>query len=732
MTIRILLYRLGVLACLGTAGCGPSGDKPTVIPGDADGDGCADAVDERVDAVSVDIDGDGIPQDCDLCEGDDTTGDLDEDGTCGDLDDDDDGDGCADAVDVAPSVPSTDGDDPPDGIPDDCDLCEGDDVGQDADGDGLCADRDDDDDGDGCLDVDDPAPTVWSANTDEPADSLGDDCDLCTGDDATGDLDGDGLCDDEDTDDDDDGCADDVDPEPLVHGDDSDDPPDGVADGCDLCEGADSWGDADADGICDLPLTFYAAGELGPNPGPFMPLIIEPCTFGDLDLDGSYDLVCAANQVSPLVVYGPDFDEDFVRAFDSPSATLGSSPVVLPGGRFVVGWDGTAGNGDLVVTCMGAACGSTKVASLFHDDFDEPISDDWSPAATEGMQIAGSFTACDFDDDGEEEMIATTHRMAIPWDSQSIRLYDDDFSTWDTLWTDELEAQFGLDAMGLDGQVAACGRVSIPDGDGASTLEWRIFLQTRSALISIDPNTPGAAEVEVLFDAATGWTTDVSLHDDVLLIPRGAKPMIADAVTGEALYNTGPDGSLLAGGLESLRVRRLLHADLDELPGQEYVVPSDDSVHVWDDRFETFKGEFDVAGQTLMAALMVDISGDGTPELLIGDDDGVVRAISIEHSVDGDPATPPLRWEWQATPLSVIDTVADVATMTLASFPVADPDDPSRTCIGVGFVVGLRNEPTRYRMAVAPLTCTDDPSTLRFSPIAGGGNGRHGGLVALP
>ena len=703
------------------------------VDADDDDDGCVDVLDARPRSASSDgeVPPDGVPDDCDVCRGDDGAGDLDGDSVCDDLDPDDDGDGCLDGDDSAPAVPSLDTEAPGDGIPDDCDLCLGEDASGDPDGDGSCSDVDSDDDDDGCLDGVDARPVSFAADTESPPDGVADDCDACFGDDAVGDTDGDGLCDDVDDDDDGDGCFDAVDAAPLVASGDSDDPQDGVSDDCDLCEGVDSWGDADGDGICDLPLEFYASGELGPNPSAFTPLLIEPCTFGDLNQDGVYDLLCSATHVSPLAVYGPTFDETAVRAFSGPSATLGCSPVVLSGGRFVVGWDGTAGNGDVVVSCIGGACGSTNVASMFHDDFDAAIASAYSPSSTEGMQIAGSFTACDFDDDGEEEMIAVTHRMAIPWDSQSIRLYDDDFSEWDTLWTDELEAALGLDPMGLDGQVAACGQVMIPAGDGSESLEWRIFLQTRSALLSLDPNAPGGTSVEVLQEAAMGWDTDVSLVDDVLLVPNGAKPLIADAVAGDSLYNTGWSGSKLAGYTGNQRVRRLMHADLDGVPGEEYVVPFDSGARVWDTTFDTFMGHFETAGVALVAALMVDISGDGTPELLLGDNEGTVRAYSIEHARDGDPSTPPLRWEWQATEPSLY-LPGDYGTMTLASFPVPDPDDASRTCIAVGFVLGLRNEPTRYRMARAPLTCTDDPSTLLFAPIAGGDNARRGGLVSLP
>ena len=78
----------------------------------------------------------------DLCTGDDSTGDTDENGTCNDLDPDDDGDGCLDEVDDDPLVASVDTDS--DGVAEDCDLCTGDDATGDTDTDGICDDLDPD------------------------------------------------------------------------------------------------------------------------------------------------------------------------------------------------------------------------------------------------------------------------------------------------------------------------------------------------------------------------------------------------------------------------------------------------------------------------------------------------------------------------------------------------------------------------------------------------------------
>ena len=100
-------------------------------------------------------------------------------------------------------------------------LCTGDEATGDTDGDGVCDDID-------------PCPN--DAGDDSDGDGSCDSLDLCTGDDSTGDTDADGACDDTDA------C-------PSDPGDDSDG--DGSCDSLDLCAGDDSTGDTDADGSCD-------------------------------------------------------------------------------------------------------------------------------------------------------------------------------------------------------------------------------------------------------------------------------------------------------------------------------------------------------------------------------------------------------------------------------------------------------------------------------------------------
>lgn len=251
---------------------------------DDDGDGCPDDVDLAPTVASGDADADGVGDDCDLCAGVDAIGDTDSDGVCDDQDDDDDGDGCLDGGDPAPTVHSADTDD--DGVADDCDLCQGtpDPEAVDTDDDGQCDSVDADDDGDGCLDDDDRAPLVASPDTDQDGvaddcdvcdlgpdaddadgDGVPDACDLCEGADDTGDNDGDGACDDTDLDDDEDGCADEIDDAPLQAGADRDD--DGIGDDCDAC-----FGDDDPACQCDQD-----AHE--PNEG--WRAVIDPNTGGD-------------------------------------------------------------------------------------------------------------------------------------------------------------------------------------------------------------------------------------------------------------------------------------------------------------------------------------------------------------------------------------------------------------------------------------------------------------------
>jgi hypothetical protein len=123
---------------------------------------------------------------------------------------------------VTLSIQGCPGDHDTDGVCDP-DLCIGDDATGDSDGDGVCGDLD--------LCVGDDA--TW----DDDGDQRCGDLDLCWGDDRTGNLDADGVCDDLDA------CW-----GPDASGDSDGD---GFCDAADLCVGDDLWGDSDGDGLCD-------------------------------------------------------------------------------------------------------------------------------------------------------------------------------------------------------------------------------------------------------------------------------------------------------------------------------------------------------------------------------------------------------------------------------------------------------------------------------------------------
>ncbi|MCB9663417.1 MAG: OmpA family protein [Alphaproteobacteria bacterium] len=146
-------------------------------------------------------------------------------------------------------------------------MCEGDDALGDSDGDGIC-----------------------------------DDLDVCEGDDALGDSDGDGVCDDldpcpDDPLDDQDGDGDCDDPAPCVLEGGVDSDGDGVCDPEDVCFGDDSTGDSDGDGLCD-----DVEEDIGTDPFD-----------ADTDDDGLTDRVEHLGE-GPLAAIGPtdplDVDSD--------------------------------------------------------------------------------------------------------------------------------------------------------------------------------------------------------------------------------------------------------------------------------------------------------------------------------------------------------------------------------------------------------------------------------------
>jgi hypothetical protein len=178
--------------------------------------------------------------------------------------------------------------------------------GPDVDGDGLCNVGDFDDDGDGVGDGSDSAPLDRFACRDADADS----CDDCTsGADSPAndglDTDADGACNAGDLDDDGDGVADGSDVAPL-------DPlacRDLDADTCDDCSsGADApaadGADFDADGLCDAGDP-DDDGDGAPDAADTAPLDRFHC--GDVDADSCED--CAAGHAAPADD-GRDLDGD--------------------------------------------------------------------------------------------------------------------------------------------------------------------------------------------------------------------------------------------------------------------------------------------------------------------------------------------------------------------------------------------------------------------------------------
>jgi hypothetical protein len=213
---------------------------------------------------SPDTDGDGVPDDQDVCPGGDDNTDTDGDGTADFCDacpvdpfNDSDGDGLCDSED--PCELDYDNDLDGDGLCADVDFCPFD-PDNDFDYDGICADEDicpfdefNDADGDGVCGNDDECPG-GDDNADADADGTADFCDVCPND-AANDADGDGICGDEDVcpqdfdnDWDGDGVCGDVDACPYDALDDEDG--DGMCADVDPCP-VDWENDADGDGICE-------------------------------------------------------------------------------------------------------------------------------------------------------------------------------------------------------------------------------------------------------------------------------------------------------------------------------------------------------------------------------------------------------------------------------------------------------------------------------------------------
>ncbi|TDS17116.1 gliding motility-associated-like protein [Maribacter caenipelagi] len=326
---------------------------------DTDGDGVCDSGDPDDDNDGVldgddnapldpsscqDLDGDG----CDDCSATASTDfsagsnfdpandgtDTDGDGICDSGDTDDDNDGVLDVNDNAPLDPSSCQDLDGDGC-DDCSATASTDFsagnnfdpsndGTDTDGDGICDASDPDDDNDGVADGSDAAPLDPSVCQDLDGDGC-DDCSATASTDFSAgnnfdpsndgtDTDGDGICDDSDPDDDNDGVLDGDDNAPL----DPSSCQDLDGDGCDDCSATASTDftaganfdtdtdgtDTDGDGICDAsdPDDDNDGVADGSDAAPLDPSICQ-----DLDSDGCDD--CSATASNDFTA-GANFDTD--------------------------------------------------------------------------------------------------------------------------------------------------------------------------------------------------------------------------------------------------------------------------------------------------------------------------------------------------------------------------------------------------------------------------------------
>ncbi len=183
----------------------------------------------EIDAdTSLDCNASGVPDDCELV-----------------------GNDCD--ANLVPDECDPDGDS--DSVPDDCDVCLGDDLTGDSDADGVC------DSDDVCPGGDD--------NFDTDGDGVADFCDDCPADNPD-DTDGDGVCDSADV---------------CPGGDDNvDTDSDSVPDACDACAGGAASGDTDGDG--NLDLDDFAACLFGPGGG-----LGTDCECFDFDSDGDNDLL---------------------------------------------------------------------------------------------------------------------------------------------------------------------------------------------------------------------------------------------------------------------------------------------------------------------------------------------------------------------------------------------------------------------------------------------------------
>jgi hypothetical protein len=186
-----------------------------------------------------------------------------------------------------------------------CTVCfEGALVLQDNDNDGICNNEDPDDDNDGCPDEVDANPFLADADSD--GDGSGDSCDLCTGDDASGDTDGDGICDDSEIP----GCTNALACNYNAAATDEDGSCIVPTEDCTLCnaQGGLTLIDSDGDGVCDADevpgCTDVAACNYNPlatDEDGSCGYAVTNCTFckdgGVMIIDTDGDGICDAEEV---------------------------------------------------------------------------------------------------------------------------------------------------------------------------------------------------------------------------------------------------------------------------------------------------------------------------------------------------------------------------------------------------------------------------------------------------
>ncbi len=378
-------------------------DDQDVCPGgddnaDGDGDGFPDACDDFPGDPLNDDDGDGVGGSTDNCPTDANPDQTDTDGDGeGDVcDSDDDGDGIADDGDNCPLIGNndqinTDGDsegdvcdadDDNDGVLDPSDNCSltGNPDQEDADGDNEGDVCDSDDDNDSVLDPNDNCPFVANLGQEDlDGDGQGDACD--------GDIDGDGLSNESDN------CS--STPNPLqedLDGDgagdacDSDDDGDLIDDALDNCPTISNPGQADLDGDnigddCDIDLDGDGIDNVDDN----CPLASNP---GQDDTDGDGDGDTCDN----------DDDNDGV-ADDSDNCSLISNP-----GQEDLDGDGQgdACDGDLDGDGVANGLDNCPVdANPNQSDFDGDGAGDVCDSDIDGDAVANDDDECEFTPLGE-------------------------------------------------------------------------------------------------------------------------------------------------------------------------------------------------------------------------------------------------------------------------------------------------------------------------------------------